>query len=75
MQHIDLERLISAGAVDRQFRKLLLKDPLRAAEGYQSDRFHLTPEEKSVISNIHTNDYQTLIVCVADWITTSRSLA
>ena len=73
MKHIDLERLISAGAVDKQFRKLLLTDPLRAAEGYNSDRFHLTAEEKSVIANVHTGDYQTMIQTVAEWIYSERS--
>ena len=73
MPHIDLERLISAGAVDKQFRQLLLTNPLRAAEGYNNDRFHLTPEEKAVIANIHTSDYQTLIQVVANWISNKRS--
>ena len=73
MKHLDLERLVSAGAVDKQFRKLVLTDPLRAAEGYHNDRFQLTSEEKSVIANIRTNDYQTLIQVVANWISGERS--
>jgi hypothetical protein len=73
LQHIDLERLISAGAVDWQFRELLLRDPLRAAEGYHSDRFHLTAEEKAVIASIDANDYQTLVQVVATWISSKRS--
>lgn len=73
MQYIDLERMLSAGAVDRQYRELVLREPLRAAEGYQSERFRLTPEEKAVIANIHTDDYQTLVKTVAKWIVAQRT--
>lgn len=73
LQHIDLERLISAGAVDRQFRELVLREPLRAAEGYQSECFRLTAEEKAVIVNTHADDYPTLVRTVAQWISAQRS--
>lgn len=73
LQHIDLERLVSAGAVDWQFREVVLRDPLRAAEGYQSERFLLTAEEKTVIANVRTDDYQTLVRTVAEWISQQRS--
>ncbi len=75
MKHMDLERLISAGAVDKQFRQLLLTDPLRAARGYHNNRFHLTSEEKAVITGARTNDYQALIQVVATWISDKRSAA
>jgi sulfite reductase beta subunit-like hemoprotein len=71
--YIDLERMVSAGAVDRHYRELVLREPLRAAEGYHSERFRLTPEEKAVISNIHTDDYETLVKTVAHWIRTNRT--
>ena len=74
MAHIELERLVCAGAVDRQFRELLLKDPLRAANGYYADRFRLTAEEKAMIASIHTNDFQTFVRVVADWISHKRTL-
>jgi hypothetical protein len=73
MRHIDLERLVSAAAVDRQFREVLLRDPLRAAEGYHADRFRLTAEEKAVISTIRTNDYQVFVHAVANWIVQQRA--
>lgn len=74
IKHIDLERLVSAGAVDRRFRELLLTDPLRASEGYLSEPFRLTPEEKAVLAEIHTEDYQAFVVQVADWISRHRSV-
>ena len=73
MPHIDLERLVSAGAVDKQFRELLLKDPVRAADGYYADRFRLTSEEKALIANIRTNDFQTFMEVIAAWVTRKRS--
>jgi len=73
MAHIDLERLVSAGALDHKFRELLLHDPIRAADGYYLDRFGLTSEEKAVLSSIHTSDFQTFVETVADWITHKRA--
>ena len=73
MAHIDLERLVSAGALDYKFRELLLRDPIRAADGYYLDRFRLTSEEKAVLSNIRTNDFQTFVRTIADWITHRRT--
>lgn len=75
VKHIELERLVSAAAVDKQYRQLLLRDPIRASEGYHADRFRLTPEEKAVITNIHTDDYETFVKVVAHWIEQKRSLA
>lgn len=75
VKHVELERLVSAGAVDKQYRQLLLRDPMRASEGYHADRFRLTPEEKAVIMNIHTDNYQTFVKVVAHWIEQERSLA
>ncbi len=73
MSHIELERLVSAGAVDKQFRELLLSDPLRAADGYYSDRFRLTAEEKAVIANLRTSDFQTFVESIARWISQQRA--
>ncbi len=73
INHIDLERLVSAGVVDRQFRELLLRDPLRAAEGYRSERFQLTSEEKAVLLRARTNDYSTFVNEIAHWIDKRRS--
>jgi len=72
MSQIDLERLVSAAAVDKEFRTLLLSDPLRAAEGYRANRFNLTPEEKELIAGIHASDYAALVRAVAGWILASR---
>jgi hypothetical protein len=74
MAHIELERLVCAGAVDRKFRELLLKDPLQAANGYYADRFRLTAEEKAMIATIHTNDFQTFVAIIAEWISCKRML-
>jgi hypothetical protein len=73
MVHIDLERLVCAGAIDTQFRELLLRDPLLAANGYYGDPFRLTAEEKSLIASIHTNDFQVFVVAVAEWVGQQRS--
>ncbi len=75
MSQIDLERLICAGAIDKQFGELVLRDPLRAAEGYRGDRFSLTPEEKALIARIHANDYPMLVQAIAAWILERRSPA
>ncbi len=74
MAHIDLERLLCAGAIDTQFRELLLRDPLHAANGYYGDHFRLTAEEKSLIASIHTNDFQVFVEAVAEWISQQRFL-
>lgn len=73
INHIELERLVSAGAVDRQFRELLLQDPLRAAEGYHSDRFSLTSEERAVLAQAQAYDYKTFVRFIAGWIVHQRS--
>lgn len=73
MNHIELERLMCAAAVDRQFRELLLREPLRAAEGYYTERFLLTAEEKAFIASIRVNDFGIFVRLVADWIWQSRS--
>lgn len=83
ISHIDLERVVSAGVIDRQFRELLLRDPLRAAEGYRSERFQLTSEEKAVLLRARTiahgkaspagNDYSTFVNEIARWIDDRRS--
>ncbi len=75
VKHIELERLVSAAAVDKQYRQLLLTDPMRASEGYHTDRFRLTREEKAVITNIHTDNYETFVKVVAHWIEQERSPA
>lgn len=74
MPYLDLERLVCAGAIDKQFRELLLQDPLLAASGYYSDHFRLTTEEKALITSIRTNDFQTFVLMVADWIQHKRSV-
>lgn len=66
MSQIDLERLVCAGAVDGQFRELLLRDPLRAAEGYHTNRFALTTEERTLLANIQTADFDTFVQTVAN---------
>jgi hypothetical protein len=72
MSQIDLERLICAGAIDKQFGELVLRDPLRAAEGYRGERFNLSVEEKALIARILANDYPTLVQAVAAWILGQR---
>ncbi len=73
MKHIELERLVSAAAIDHQFRELLLRDPLRAAESYHSERFFLTTEEKVFLGNIQTSDFNSFVQIVASWIILKRS--
>lgn len=73
LNHIELERFICAGAVDRQFRELVLRDPIRAAEGYRTERFHFTPEERALLASIHTNDFQIFVETVTHWIAYQRN--
>jgi len=73
MSLIDLERLVVAGAVDQQFRTLLLRDPLRAAEGYYAERFNLTPEERVFLASIQTDDFDVFVQKVAQWVAERRS--
>ena len=72
MSQLDLERLICAGAIDKEFGELVLSDPLRAANGYQGECFELTSEEKALLARIHANDYQTFIKIIARWIVEKR---
>jgi hypothetical protein len=73
MAHIDLERLVSAGLLDYKFRELLLRDPLRAAEGYYQDRFRLSGEEKTLLTTVPAGDFQTFVNVIAEWITNKRT--
>lgn len=50
----ELERLLSAAAVSKTFRHLLLDDPTRAlVEGYQGERFRLDDTSHSLLKSLH----------------------
>ena len=49
----ELSRLLCAAVVSPRFRDQLLKDPESALRsGYQSETFHLSPEERSWVLSI-----------------------
>lgn len=49
----DLNRLIAAAVIDREFCALLLTNPLRAiGEGYYGEYFQFSPETQAHISTI-----------------------
>ncbi|MBI5304131.1 MAG: hypothetical protein HY868_18495 [Chloroflexi bacterium] len=74
MSQRDLNRLVCAGIVDQQFRKLLVRDPLRAAAaGYYTERFDLTEEEKEMLSQIHAADFDSFVQAIARWILEKRA--
>ena len=73
MSQTDLDRLVCAGVVDKQFRALLVRDPLRAvAEGFYGEVFHLTEEEWTLIANIHASDFDEFVREIARWILHQR---
>ena len=52
----DIERLIAAAIVNRDFRTLLLKDPaLAIANGFNGETFDLPPREKALILSINAS--------------------
>lgn len=74
MSQKDLNRLVCAGIVDKQFRKLLVQDPLRAAAtGYYAERFDLTEEEKEMLAQIHAADFDSFVQTIARWILDKRA--
>jgi hypothetical protein len=51
--HTELSRLLAAGIVNDQFKTLLLNDPESAlANGYLSESFQLTVEERALLISI-----------------------
>lgn len=52
----DLNRLIAAAVIDREFCALLLTNPLRAiGEGYYGEYFQFSPETKAKIGTIEAS--------------------
>ncbi|HNB50640.1 MAG TPA: hypothetical protein PK530_01785 [Anaerolineales bacterium] len=52
----DLNRLIAAAVIDREFCALLLTNPLRAiGEGYYGEYFQFSPEAKARIGTIEAS--------------------
>jgi hypothetical protein len=52
----DINRLIAAAVIDRDFCALLLTNPLRAiGEGYYGENFQLSPETQAQIGTIKAN--------------------
>ncbi len=52
-----VNKLISAALVSREFQRVLLKDPLLAAEmGYRGEKFNLSAQELTWISSIRADN-------------------
>ena len=50
----DLNRLMAAAVIDRDFCKLLLSNPVRAiGQGYCGERFQLPPETQAQLGSIN----------------------
>jgi len=64
----ELERLVVAGAIDRQLQALLIHDPEYALEAYARDRFALSNEQKVFIKSLAIHDYQSFVERIAQWI-------
>ncbi|MCF6277577.1 MAG: hypothetical protein L3J16_02365 [Anaerolineales bacterium] len=51
--HPEVTRLLAAAVVSRQFRQLLLSDPVHALDiGYQGEKFSFTKDEHDLITSI-----------------------
>ena len=49
----EYSRIISAAVINRQFRKMLLQDPVKAiANGYSGERFDINSDEKNRLASI-----------------------
>lgn len=51
--HLEVNRLLAAAVINKQFCNLLLENPeLALAEGFQGETFPLTPEERALVLSI-----------------------
>jgi hypothetical protein len=52
----DLNRLMAAAVIDREFCTLLLSNPIRAiGQGYYGENFHLSTETQAQLSEIRAS--------------------
>jgi hypothetical protein len=59
--HPEVTRLLAAAIVNRQFRHLLLSDPIQALNrGYQGEKFIFSRNERDLIFSIQANSLQEL---------------
>ena len=59
--HPEVTRLLAAAIVNRQFRHLLLNDPVQALDGgYQGEEFIFTRSERDLISSIQAKSLSEL---------------
>ena len=59
--HPEVTRLLAAAIVNRQFRKLLLSDPIQALDrGYQGEKFIFTRSERDLIFSIQAKSLSEL---------------
>ncbi|MBC8335882.1 MAG: hypothetical protein ISR59_07605 [Anaerolineales bacterium] len=59
--HPEVTRLLAAAVVNRQFRFLLLNDPVQALKmGYQGEKFAFTKHERDLISSINAKSLSEL---------------
>ncbi|MFQ6015868.1 MAG: hypothetical protein ACE5NP_10555 [Anaerolineae bacterium] len=74
MRYVELDRLVCAGAINGQFRQLLLEDPLRAiSNGYYSESFSLTDEELDMVTSLRVREFQEFAKQVHLWIEGRRN--
>lgn len=54
--HPEISRLMAAAVVDRKFRQLLLRDPVRALEkGYRGKSFSFSKSERDLICSVRAD--------------------
>jgi hypothetical protein len=52
----EYSRILSAAVINNSFRKMLLKDPVKAVcGGYSGENFTLNSEDKSRLASIHAS--------------------
>ena len=56
MAYSEYSRILSAAVINRQFRQMLLNDPVQAvSKGYSGEKFTINTEEKNRLASIQAN--------------------
>ena len=64
--HLDINRLLAAAVINKQFCNLLLENPeLALSEGFQGESFPLTTEERALVLSIQAGSLVELAQQVA----------
>ena len=71
MKHKGLNQLVCAAMINARFRETLLRDPARAIKaGYQGQKFSLTHEEHTLVTNIRAQGLEDFASQVVAWMQT-----